>query len=58
MGTIFIFHLLAFSFPSPTPEEQARQARVREALAAITARFGAGIVRRGSELEDPNEQTT
>lgn len=37
---------------APTPEEQAHQAKVREALAAITARFGAGVVRRGSELGD------
>jgi DNA polymerase-4 len=35
---------------TPTPEEQARQAKLREALAAVQARFGAGVVRRGSEL--------
>lgn len=38
---------------APTPEEQARQQRVQTALAAIQARFGAGAVRRGSELEEP-----
>ena len=37
---------------APTPEEQARQQRVEAALAAIQARFGAGAVRRGSELEE------
>ena len=36
----------------PTPEEQARQRRVEAALAAVQARFGAGAVRRGSELSD------
>jgi DNA polymerase IV len=36
-----------------TPEEQARQQRVQTALAAIQARFGAGVVRRGNELEEP-----
>lgn len=41
---------------APTPEEQARQAKVREALTAITARFGAGVVRRGSELDASNGQ--
>jgi len=35
---------------APSPEEQARQAKLREALAAVRARFGAGVVRRGSEL--------
>ena len=35
----------------PTPKEQARQAKLREALAAVQARFGIGVVRRGSELE-------
>jgi DNA polymerase-4 len=38
---------------APTPEEQARQQRVQAALAAIQARFGAGIVRRANELDDP-----
>jgi DNA polymerase-4 len=37
---------------APTPEQQARQQRVAAALAAIQARFGAGVVRRASELED------
>jgi DNA polymerase IV len=37
----------------PTPEERARQQRVEAALAAIQARFGAGAVRRASELEEP-----
>lgn len=36
----------------PAPEEQARAARVRAALAAVQARFGAGVVRRGSELAE------
>ncbi len=36
----------------PTPEEQARQQRLKAALAAVQARFGAGAVRRGSELSD------
>ena len=36
----------------PTPEELARQERIRTALAAVGARFGTGIVRRASELED------
>src|SRR5262245_29670534 len=35
---------------TPTPEEAARQQRVQAALAAIQARFGAGALRRGSEL--------
>ncbi|HEX5692286.1 MAG TPA: hypothetical protein VFX76_19860, partial [Roseiflexaceae bacterium] len=39
--------------PEPTPEQRARQQRVDAALEAIKARFGAGVVRRGSELEDP-----
>lgn len=38
---------------APTPEEQARQQRVETALAAIQARFGAGAVRRGNELDEP-----
>ncbi len=38
---------------TPTPEEQARQRRMEAALAAIQARFGAGAVRRGSELGEP-----
>jgi hypothetical protein len=37
---------------APTPEEQARQKRVESALAAIQARFGAGVVRRGNELAE------
>lgn len=37
---------------APTPEEQARQAKVTTALAAIQARFGLGAVRRASELND------
>ena len=39
--------------PAPTPEQVARQQRVEAALAAIQARFGAGAVRRGSELGEP-----
>ncbi len=35
---------------APSPEEQGRQAKLHEALAAVQARFGAGVVRRGSEL--------
>lgn len=35
---------------APSPEEQARQAKVRAALEALQARFGAGVVRRESEL--------
>ena len=35
---------------APTPEEQARQARLRAALAAVQARFGKDAARRGSEL--------
>jgi DNA polymerase-4 len=38
---------------APTPEERARQQRVEAALAAIQARFGAGAVRRASDLEEP-----
>jgi DNA polymerase-4 len=38
---------------APTPEERARQQRVEAALAAIQARFGAGAVRRASELGEP-----
>jgi len=38
---------------TPTPEEQARKRRMEAALAAIQARFGAGAVRRGSELGEP-----
>jgi len=37
---------------APTPELRARQQWVEAALAAIQARFGAGAVRRGSELEE------
>jgi DNA polymerase-4 len=37
---------------APSPEEQARQAKVRAALEALQARFGAGVVRRGSEFGD------
>jgi DNA polymerase IV len=37
----------------PTPQEQARQQRVEAALAAIQSRFGAGAVRRASELGEP-----
>lgn len=36
----------------PSPEEQARQQRVQAALAAIQARFGAGALRRASEIGD------
>jgi DNA polymerase-4 len=36
----------------PGPEEQARHERVRAALAAIQSRFGAGVLRRASELDD------
>ena len=36
----------------PTPEELARQERVQTALAAIQARFGAGVVRRARDLGD------
>jgi DNA polymerase-4 len=39
--------------PAPTPEQSARQQRVEAALAALQARFSPGIVRRGSELEQP-----
>jgi len=35
---------------APTPEEQARQARLRAALAAVQGRFGKDAARRGSEL--------
>jgi DNA polymerase-4 len=35
---------------APTPEEQARQARLRAALAAVQARFGKDVARRASEL--------
>jgi len=35
---------------APPPEEQARQARLRAALAAVQARFGKDAARRGSEL--------
>jgi len=38
---------------APTPEQLARQQRVEAALAAIQARFGVGMVRRGSELGEP-----
>ena len=38
---------------APTPEQRARQQRLEAALAAIQARFGAGVVRRASELGDP-----
>jgi hypothetical protein len=38
---------------APTPEQLARQQRVEAALAVIQARFGAGAVRRASELEQP-----
>ncbi len=37
---------------APTPEELARHERIRTALAAVEARFGAGSIRRASELED------
>jgi DNA polymerase IV len=37
---------------APAPEEAARQERVRAALAAIEGRFGAGVVRRASELSE------
>jgi DNA polymerase IV len=39
--------------PAPTPEQIARQQRLEAALAAIQARFGARVLRRGSELEEP-----
>jgi DNA polymerase IV len=35
-----------------TPAETARQARMQAALAAIQERFGAGVIRRASELGD------
>jgi hypothetical protein len=35
---------------APTPEEAARQARLRAALAAVQARFGRDAARRASEL--------
>jgi DNA polymerase-4 len=38
--------------PTPTPEQLARQQRVEAAIAAIQARYGAGAVRRGSELDE------
>lgn len=41
---------------APAPEEQARQAKVRAALDALQARFGSGVVRRGSELRIDQEQ--
>lgn len=41
---------------APTPEEQARAARVRTALAAIQARFGADAVRRASELNTDEQE--
>jgi hypothetical protein len=42
---------------APTLEEQARQAKLRAALDVLPARFGAGVVRRGSELgEDEVER--
>ena len=34
------------------PEETAQQQRLQAALAAIEARFGAGVVRRASDLAD------
>lgn len=37
---------------APTPEELAYQQRVQAALAAIQSRFGAGAVRRASELSE------
>jgi DNA polymerase IV len=37
---------------APTPAETARQARMQAALAAIQERFGAGVIRRASELGD------
>jgi hypothetical protein len=40
---------------APSPEEQARQAKLREALAAVQARFGAGAVRYGNELGTEEE---
>jgi DNA polymerase-4 len=39
--------------PAPSPEQNARQRRLEMALAAIQARFGPGVVQRGSELEQP-----
>ncbi|MEN9934171.1 MAG: polymerase [Chloroflexota bacterium] len=36
----------------PTPEQRARQERVQVALAALKARFGDGVVRRGAELDE------
>lgn len=41
----------------PTPEEQARQAKMRAALDALQARFGTEVVRRGSELREGQEAT-
>jgi len=38
---------------APTPEQLARQQCMEAALAAIQARFSAGVVRRASELEEP-----
>ena len=40
---------------APSPEEQARHERVRAALAAIQSRFGAGALRRASELDDDGD---
>jgi DNA polymerase-4 len=39
----------------PSPEELERQQRVEAALAALQARFGAGVVRRASDLPSPGE---
>lgn len=37
---------------APTPDEQARQAKLRAALAAVHGRFGAGVMWRASDLID------
>lgn len=42
----------------PTPEEQARAAKLRAALAAVQARFGPAAARRGSELDDEDRPNT
>jgi hypothetical protein len=41
---------------APSPEEEARAAKLRAALAAVQARFGTRAVRRGSELGDEEDE--
>jgi hypothetical protein len=40
---------------APTPEEQARQARLRAALSAVQVRFGKDAARRASELGEEEQ---